>query len=182
MKKSFFNMIHHGFYFSRPYLLPIANLGDINKIKPIPSLLKRYSFLNKKDWYFFETKKIYKPNNYYRFSGKVYLLTDRNTFSSSDNFVRVFKYAKLGKVVGTSTSGGAAAVSEPWFFSLPNSGIIIRTETDMTFNRDGSINEIYGTPPDVNLGKSTSATPYPSAFTREELLKDSWIRWILKDK
>jgi len=52
----------------------------------------------------------------------------------------------------------------------------------MTFNQNGSINEIYGTPPDINLGRSTSPTPYPSGFTREELLKDRWIRWILNDK
>ena len=47
----------------------------------------------------------------------------------------------------------------------------------VTRNPDGSFNELFGTPPDIKL---EPADP-PKSITREELLKDEWIKKIIDD-
>ncbi|MHC4434512.1 MAG: hypothetical protein ACYTBS_21960, partial [Planctomycetota bacterium] len=56
----------------------------------------------------------------------------------------------------------------------PASGMIFRTETEIVINPDGSINELFGTPPDIEL---PDAGP-PDSLTKEELLKDEWVRTV----
>jgi hypothetical protein len=60
---------------------------------------------------------------------------------------------------------------------LPASGMIFRLEADLDVNPDGSFNELVGTSPDVEL---PPAKP-PATFTKEDLLKDEWIKWVLAD-
>jgi hypothetical protein len=52
--------------------------------------------------------------------------------------------------------------------------MIFRTETEIVINPDGSINELFGTPPDIEL---PDAGP-PDSLTKEELLKDEWVRTV----
>ena len=58
---------------------------------------------------------------------------------------------------------------------LPASGMAFRVETDLVINPDGSINELFGTPPDIEL---PDADP-PKSITKEDLLKDEWIQKII---
>jgi hypothetical protein len=55
--------------------------------------------------------------------------------------------------------------------------MIFRVETELVINPDGSINELFGTPPDIKL---PLADP-PKSITKEDLLKDEWIKKIITD-
>jgi hypothetical protein len=50
-------------------------------------------------------------------------------------------------------------------------------EADLGVNPNGSFKEIVGTSPDVEL---LPARP-PASFTKEGLLEDEWIQWVLAD-
>jgi len=60
---------------------------------------------------------------------------------------------------------------------LPASGMLFRLEADPGINPDKDFNEIVGTSPDIEL---PPAKP-PVTFTKEDLLKDEWITWVLAD-
>jgi len=55
--------------------------------------------------------------------------------------------------------------------------MIFQLEADLTLNRDGSVEEIAGTIPDVEL----PSAPLPQETTREELLRDEWIQRVLAE-
>ncbi|MCX7711553.1 MAG: S41 family peptidase [Clostridia bacterium] len=137
--------------------------------------------LEGEDWRYFEITRRFEPQNTFPFDGQVYILTDNNNFSSAEDFVGAMKTLKLGKVVGANTLGGAAAYIEPWLFRLPESGILFRMEVELTFNPGGKPDEIYGIKPDVELETSTYPTEYPQDYSKDALLKDRWIQWVLKD-
>jgi hypothetical protein len=80
-------------------------------------------------------------------------------------------------LVGRNTGGGAA-----WYFPmiivrLPASGMIFTLEPDLVINPDGSVDELFGTPPDIILPTAL----LPTSFTREELLEDEWIKKVIND-
>jgi hypothetical protein len=55
--------------------------------------------------------------------------------------------------------------------------MIFRVETELVINPDGSFNELFGTPPDIKL----EPADLPKSITKEELLKDEWIKKIITD-
>jgi C-terminal processing protease CtpA/Prc len=131
---------------------------------------------NPEDWTFYEiVRKIY-PMNQYNFNGKVFILT-QNCFSAADDYVNTLKRIGLGTLVGQNTNGGGAAYFAPVFVRLPNSGMILMLEADLLLNPDGSINELFGTKPDIEL------KPYEFIITNEksELIKDAWIKKIVDE-
>jgi len=65
----------------------------------------------------------------------------------------------------------------PPVLRLPESGIIFRVETELVINPDGSFNELFGTPPDIEL----EPADLPKSITKEELLKDEWIKKIIDE-
>ncbi len=104
---------------------------------------------------------------------------DNDSFSATEDFIKTIKQLELATLVGAASCGGAAAFIEPWLFELPNSHIIFSLEIELAFNSDGTINEIYGTNPDYVLESSTYPTTFPTGFSKEELLKDTWIQWVI---
>jgi len=70
-----------------------------------------------------------------------------------------------------------AGYIEPPVLRLPESGIIFRVETELVINPDGSFNELFGTPPDIEL----EPADLPKSITKEELLKDEWIKKIIDE-
>ena len=101
------------------------------------------------------------------------------SYQCSDNPARTQRFKRIGfaKLVGQSTGGGCAAYIGSPPLRLPASGMIFRVETEIVINPDGSINELFGTPPDIELPE---ADP-PGSITKEELLKDEWIRTVIDD-
>jgi hypothetical protein len=129
------------------------------------------------DWVFYRLTRRIEPRNRYNFDGSVYVLIDRPTFSAADDYANAVKRIGLGKLVGRNTSGGCAAYIAPTVIRLPASGMIFRVETELVVNPDGSINELFGTPPDIKL---EPADP-PKSITKEELLKDEWIKKVINE-
>jgi hypothetical protein len=59
----------------------------------------------------------------------------------------------------------------------PASGMIFRVETELVINPDGRVNELFGTPPYIELPEADPS----KSITKEDLLEDEWIKWILTD-
>jgi hypothetical protein len=129
------------------------------------------------EWIFYEITRRLEPRNPYKFNGDIYVMTNGNTFSSADDYVNAVKRIGFAKLVGQNTRGGHAAYIGPPAIRLPASGMIFRVETELVINPDGSVNELFGTPPDIKLEPSDP----PKAITKEDLLKDEWIKKIIDD-
>jgi len=127
------------------------------------------------EWVFYRLTRRIEPGDQYDFDGSLYVLTNETTFSAADDYVNAVKRTGLGKLVGRPTRGGCAAYIGPPAIRLPASGMIFRVETEIVINPDGSINELFGTPPDVEL---PSADP-PKSITREELLEDECVKAVV---
>lgn len=130
-----------------------------------------------KQWVFYRLTRTIEPRNRYSFDGNLYILVNGGTFSAGDDYANAVKRIGFAKLVGTNTGGGCAAYIGPPILRLPESGMIFRVETELVINPDGSFNELFGTPPDVEL---PGADP-PKSITKENLLKDEWIKKVITD-
>ena len=128
-------------------------------------------------WTFYELNRKIEPHNRYNFKGDLYILINGGCFSAADDYVNAVKRIGFATLAGRNTGGGAAGYFAPPFITLPASGMAFRVETDLVINPDGNINELYGTPSDVELPK---ADP-PASITKEDLLRDAWIQKIINN-
>ncbi len=160
-----------------------VNFGQIERIdySKLPVVIKENNELNS-DFYYFKTTKQIVPDNHYKFNGKIFLLIDNNCFSAAEDIIRQFKEMRIGKIVGVNSLGGAAVVLPPWLFEIPNCHLLFKTEVELAFNFDGSVNELYGTRPDIYLEPSTYPTAFPENFSIEELQNDKWIKWLIDNE
>lgn len=126
-------------------------------------------------WVFHRLVRRIEPRNLYNFDGGLYVLINGTTFSAADDYANAVKRIGLAKLVGRHTRGGCAAYIGPPAIQLPASGMIFRVETEIVINPDGSVDELFGTPPDLEL---PVADP-PKSITKEELLKDEWIKAVI---
>lgn len=101
------------------------------------------------DHYHIYTRTI-KPKDPIDFNGKIYLLVDKGVYSSSESFAAFCKDSGFATLVG-STTGGDGIGMDPLFFSLPNSGILIRFSSFLALNGDGTINEEVQTTPNIEI-------------------------------
>jgi protein-S-isoprenylcysteine O-methyltransferase Ste14 len=129
------------------------------------------------DWVFYQLTRKMEPQNRYDFNGRLYVLVNGNTFSAADDYANAVKRIGFARLVGRNTRGGCAAYIGPPVLRLPASGMIFRVETELVINPDGSFNELFGTPPDIKLPPAD----LPKSITKEELLKDEWIKKIMTD-
>ena len=129
-------------------------------------------------WIFYEITREVRPSNRYEFAGKVYVLINEGCFSAADGYADATRRAGLHTLVGRNTSGmgGSGYLTAP-AVRLPSSGMIFRLEVDLGLNPDGRFNEIIGTRPDIEL---PPADP-PASVTREDLLKDEWIKRVIAE-
>ncbi|MFC1634487.1 S41 family peptidase [Planctomycetota bacterium] len=128
-------------------------------------------------WTFYEVTRKIEPRNRYNFKGDLYFLINGGCYSAADDILNAVKRIGLARLVGRNTGGGAAGYFAPPIITLPASGMAFRVETDVVINPDGSYDEISGTPPDIEL---PIADP-PKSITKEDLLKDEWVRKIIDD-
>lgn len=82
------------------------------------------------------------------FSGKIWVLIDEYCYSATDAFVCFCKETGFATLVGSPT-GGNGKGAQPYFMTLPYSGLIVEYEPYLTFNPDGTCNGIRGTLPDI---------------------------------
>lgn len=85
------------------------------------------------------------------FSGKIFLIIDENVFSAADEFAMFCKQSGFATLVGCSTKGSGG--DTPMFITLSNSGLMIRFETEMLLNEDGTSHFETGTVPDIEIEK-----------------------------
>ncbi|MBM7624260.1 S41 family peptidase [Sporohalobacter salinus] len=106
-----------------------------------PEVEKNFKYFSKK------IKKI-EPKNSIKFSGDIYVLVDKAVYSASETFSVFCKSTNWATLIGEKT-GGDGIGFDPIFFSLPNSGLLIRFPVDMGLKPNGKANEEYHTVPDI---------------------------------
>jgi hypothetical protein len=179
VRKGFFNWMGVRYYVFRWFMSNDLLQKDLYHIESIERTeLKE---LSSQDWDVFRITKKFTPGNSFPFNGKVYILTDQDTFSAADSFAYAAKCIKLGEVIGTNTGGSGGAFMAPVEICLPNSQIMLRMGIEMNFNDKNQPDQVFGTIPDFVLEPSTYPTENPASLAVDDLLKDSWIRWILEN-
>jgi len=67
---------------------------------------------------------VIKPlTNHFRFTGKLFLLTDKTTASAAATFSGIFKEKNLGVIIGEETGGTIDYFGDYWELSTPNTEI-----------------------------------------------------------
>lgn len=94
--------------------------------------------------------------SYYPFEGKIWLLTNENNYSGAALFARHAKDMGFATLVGEAT-GGAYTTSSGLFFSLPNTGIILRWDVDYLTDSEGRALNEYTTTPHYNSNDNMDA-------------------------
>lgn len=177
VKKSFEDRMGYHLWL---YRVTTANdlLDESNDIVNIGTIKDEPSF-SSKDWKVYQIVKRFEPTNRYAFNGSVILLTNQQTLSAADSYVNAVKQLGIGKVVGLHTGGWGNHYSAPMTFALPESGIIFYMDVEVALNNDGLPTSIYGTEPDVIIEPFLSPTPYVHKYSKEAILEDQWIKWVL---
>jgi hypothetical protein len=131
---------------------------------------------DKTKWVFYKITRRVDPRERYDFSGQMYILLDGGTGSAADEYVNATQRIGLATLVGQRTPGSCGPYFNPVMVRLPASSMVFVLEADLMLNQDGSINEIAGTKPDIELAPCS----LPEKVTKEELLRDEWIRKIIE--
>ena len=116
----------------------------LKSFKPIYELDdQKYS-----EYYFglFNGGKLAKPGFYYE--KPVYILANEKTFSAASVFVSAFKGLPNVKIVGVTTDGSSG--NSEWI-DLPNSELFGKISTMVSFQKNGTILDGYGTEPDITI-------------------------------
>lgn len=87
------------------------------------------------------------PCNSIKFTGEIYLLTDRQVYSSAESFAIFCRENNLATIIGETTGGDGGGI-DPVFFKLDNSGLIIRMAEDMFLTPEGICDDENKVKPD----------------------------------
>lgn len=93
--------------------------------------------------------KPYKNRN--RYCGDIYLLTSNYTFSSAADFSWVFKFFKMGTIIGEETGGLAVCFGDVIPAILPNTKISCWTSCKKFYSYGATDNDVHGTIPDFEV-------------------------------
>ncbi len=80
------------------------------------------------------------------FDGSVYVLTDRNSFSSAKDFAMLIQDNHLGQVLGEASANSVNGYGEVAAFYLPNTGLFVQISTKKWYRIDGNNSEDYVLP------------------------------------
>lgn len=95
----------------------------------------------------------------YKFDGNIYLLVDRDVYSSAQVAAHFFKDNNLGVVIGEKTGGDGIGTS-PAMVKLPNTKYILRFSHELGLRETDSLDETTYTIPDIEIpGKYQSQIP-----------------------
>lgn len=86
---------------------------------------------------------------------KRWVLTSGGTYSAGDKVASFCRDTGWATVVGENTSGCGEGLFI--IFTLPNTGLIIKMGGALEINKEGKVNNIYGTPPDIRAKKGKTA-------------------------
>lgn len=99
-------------------------------------------------------KRVTPKNNSIKFKGKIYLLIDKNVYSSSESFSIFCKESKMATLVGCTTGGDGGGL-DPVLFNLKNSGVIVRMSCGMYLTQSGICDDEKKTVPDYTVSDVT---------------------------
>ena len=88
----------------------------------------------------------------YKFDGNLYLLVDRDVYSSAQVAAHFFKDNNLGVVIGEKTGGDGIGTS-PAMVKLPNTKYILRFSHELGLRETETIEESTYTIPDIEIPK-----------------------------
>jgi len=111
------------------------------------------------------------PSEDIDFKGKIYLLVDRDVFSSAENFASFCKDTGFATLVGEPTGGGKGFDWIPITY-LPISKLAVMYSREMVMNADGTINMETKTIPHIIVDDPTY---------QEDFNKDQCIQAAIKD-
>lgn len=86
----------------------------------------------------------------YKFDGNLYLLVDRDVYSSAQIAAHVFRDNDFGTIIGEKT-GGDGIGSTPAMVKLPNTKYILRFSHQLGLRETGSLEETTYTIPDIEI-------------------------------
>lgn len=149
---AFWNVWRQG-HLTETFYGPSDKWRDIAELPDLPNLPQevRDGFSH-----FSEHWREVKPLNPVDFQGEIFLLVDNIVFSASEAFAAVASASGWATLVGTRT-GGDGIGSTPPLFSLPNSGLLVRTPLILGLNPDGSASAEVGTQPDILIAPGEDA-------------------------
>ncbi|WP_446899686.1 S41 family peptidase [Clostridium sp. LBM24168] len=143
-------------------LKSISSIYKENLTKLPPELKKDFKYYDK-------NISCIKPKDSINYRGKIFLLVDKNVFSSSEKFAAFSKSTGFAVLVGERTEGDGIG-NDPAVCSLPESGYEFVFPKEMGLNSDGSCNFENGTEPDIEI----------SAEKNEDISKDKAIQSVIK--
>lgn len=122
----------------------ITTLADMDK-----DLLDKFPQEVKEDFNFYKLNTLeVNPSNEIDFKGKIYLLVDRDVYSSAEKFAAFSKDTSFATLVGETTGGGMNFEEVP-MVNLSYGGFIINYSREMAMNSDFTINMETRTRPDI---------------------------------
>lgn len=80
------------------------------------------------------------------FNGKVYILTDYDSFSAAKDFAILIQDNHLGKVVGEPSVNAVNGYGEITYFYLPNTGLFVQISTKKWYKIDSTNTDEYVMP------------------------------------
>ena len=153
------------------YVAPIKKLDEKALSKFPEEIITDFDFYKTYSIYISPWGISHNPEDDIDFKGKIYLLVDRNNFSSAENFASFAKDTGFATLVGETTGGGKGFEWIPIIY-LPKSKFAIRYSRELVMNQDGTINLEMKTIPHIQ------ADPTP----HEDFNKDKCIQAVIKDE
>lgn len=80
------------------------------------------------------------------FAGNVYILTDKDSFSSARDFAMLIQDNHLGKIVGEPSANAVNCYGEVTYFYLPNTGLFVQISTKKFYRIDSTNTDDYVIP------------------------------------
>ncbi len=170
--------VHSAEYYSffRQMQKTINDPFRISNVKTIRDLdekfLEQLPAEIKTDFNFYKTNIVnIEPKEDVSFGGKIYLLVDKDVFSSAEKFAAFAKDTGFATLVGETTGGGMMFEEVP-IVNMPYGGYIISYSRELVLNSDASINMETKTIPHILVDDPTP---------NEDINKDKCIQAVIED-
>ena len=102
------------------------------------------------DKYSFEAITVEPSEKSINFGGNIYLLVDREVFSSAEALASFAKETGFATLVGEKT-GGDGIGTDPYQVDLPKTGFVMRFPKELGITERGVIDELEKTTPDIKI-------------------------------
>ncbi|WBW95823.1 S41 family peptidase [Oceanirhabdus sp. W0125-5] len=128
-------------FLNKNALLEVNKAQHFKNMKYLPpEILSDFKYYSKETIYVTPCESI-------KFKGRIFLLVDKNVYSSAEKFAVFAKETGFATLIGEKTGGDGIIECLP-LCTLPNSGLVMRFSTEMGTAESGICNEEHKTTPD----------------------------------